>query len=100
MTTRDATVTRGLFGVRGGPAVVVVVVARVVLVERATAFFVATFDVVVDALDAGCNGVELDDAVNVNTRTNSKRGLDHITQCVLLSEWGRLMLVLAGYWSS
>jgi hypothetical protein len=41
-----------------------------------------------------CTGVELDEAVQVKTRTKRRTGLDHITQCVLLSECGSLISVL------
>jgi hypothetical protein len=41
-----------------------------------------------------CGGVELDEAVQVKTRTKRRTGLDHITQCVLLRECGSLILVL------
>jgi len=41
-----------------------------------------------------CAGVELDEAVQVKTRTKRRTGLDHITQCVLVSECGSLISVL------
>jgi hypothetical protein len=39
-------------------------------------------------------GVELDEAVQVKTRTKRRTGLDHTTQCVLLSACGSLISVL------
>ncbi|HWD97070.1 MAG TPA: hypothetical protein VG246_11685 [Acidimicrobiales bacterium] len=65
---------RAIFVLRIG--IVVVVVGKVVLV----------LVVVGPERDAGCSaaercsGVELDDAVKVNTRIKRRMGLDHITQ--------------------
>jgi hypothetical protein len=56
------------------------VVAKVVVVESAVS-------------SVAFEGV---DVVKVKTRTSSSRGLDHITQCVLLSERSDLIEVLEG----
>ncbi len=76
---------------RRGGSVEVVVAATVLVVGVFTL-------VVVLGAEEWRSGVELDDAVSVKTRTRSSMGLDHITQCALLSEWRLLILVLAGYW--
>jgi hypothetical protein len=47
-----------------------------------------------DRASRWCAGVELDEAVQVKTRTKRRTGLDHITQCVLVSECGSLISVL------
>jgi hypothetical protein len=60
---------------------------RDVLVERLVG-------VVTDRASRWCAGVELDEAVQVKTRTKRRTGLDHTTQCVLLSECGSLIMVL------
>jgi hypothetical protein len=49
---------------------------------------------VTDTASRWCAGVELDEAVQVKTRTKRRTGLDHTTQCVLLSECGSLISVL------
>jgi hypothetical protein len=49
---------------------------------------------VTDSVSRWRGGVELDEAVQVKTRTKRRTGLDHITQCVLLSECGSLISVL------
>jgi hypothetical protein len=49
---------------------------------------------VTDRVSRWRGGVELDEAVQVKTRTKRRTGLDHITQCVLLSECGSLISVL------
>ena len=77
---------------------VVVVVTGVIGGASATSVVVT---VVVDEVVTGCvatgrAGGELFDALNVNTSTKSRIGLDHITHCVFLSEWRSLMEVLEG----
>ena len=57
------------------------------LVERVVGGFTAS-------ASRWCAGVELDEAVQVKTRTKRRTGLDHTTQCVLLSACGSLISVL------
>ncbi|MGH3732358.1 MAG: hypothetical protein ACRDVC_03145 [Acidimicrobiales bacterium] len=76
--------------------VLVVVVTGIVVggVEVTVRAFVLGGGTVEESSRRG--GVELDEAVKVKTRTKRRTGLDHITQCVLFSECGGLIRVLAG----
>jgi hypothetical protein len=67
-------------------AMVVVVGGGDVVVVTAAGVVVVGVIVVVDGDVAWRRGAELDDVVNVKTRTRSRSGLDQITQCVLFSE--------------
>jgi hypothetical protein len=53
-------------------------------------------DVVVVVAVLRVRGAELDEAVNVKTRTRSNRGLDHITQCELFKERNSRIVILEG----
>jgi hypothetical protein len=83
--------------------IVVVVVTEFMVVFWST-FLVVFWSVVVVTASVGVvvgdvswrRGAELDDVVNVNTKTKRRSGLDQITQCVLLREGKSRILVLAG----
>ena len=82
--------------------VVVVAAAAVDVVVGGAARCALVVEVVVEGLatapgDVGRTGGELVDALRVKTKTKRSSGLDHITHCVLLSEWRSLTGVLEGW---
>jgi hypothetical protein len=74
----------------------VVVVTEIVVAGVREALVECVVGGVTDKASSRCAGVELDEAVQVKTRTKRRTGLDHTTQWVLLSECGSLILVLWG----
>jgi hypothetical protein len=72
----------------------VVVVTGIVIGGVCEALVERTVGGVTDDAPTWRAGVELDEAVQVKARTKRRTGLDHTTQCVLLSECGSLISVL------
>jgi hypothetical protein len=74
--------------------VVTFATGSVVVTEVFSKGSVVIGDVALGDVAAASGGAGLDVAVSVRTRTNRRRGLDHVTQCVLLRERNSLIRVL------